>query len=166
MKGKALAGEIPFRWRTDFDFPWAGGWEENQDGRTHERDLVTIIPGRNRSQAVIFADHYDTAYMADCFDAHGARVAAAGADDNHSATATLMLSAPILLDLSREGRLGCDIWLIHLTGEEFPSDCLGARALCQRLIEGTLKLHLSDGKTRDLSRTDSRPLRHGHDRAQ
>jgi hypothetical protein len=107
---------------------------------------------------VIFADHYDTAYMADCYDAHGARVAAAGADDNHSATATLMLSAPILLDLSREGRLGCDIWLIHLTGEEFPSDCLGARALCQRLIEGTLKLHLPEGNTRDLSRVQVRGL--------
>jgi Peptidase family M28 len=158
MKGKALAGEIPFQWRTDFDFPWADGWEANQDGRAHERNLLTIIPGRNRGQAVIFADHYDTAYMADCYDAHGARVAAAGADDNHSATATLMLSAPILLDLSREGRLGCDIWLIHLTGEEFPSDCLGARALCQRLIEGTLKLHLSDGKTRDLSRVQIRGL--------
>ncbi|HBI43755.1 MAG TPA: hypothetical protein DDY78_13020 [Planctomycetales bacterium] len=158
MKGKALAGEIPFQWRTDFDFPWADGWAANQDGRSHERDLLTIIPGRNRGQAVIFADHYDTAYMADCYDAHGARVAAAGADDNHSATATLMLSAPILLDLSREGRLGCDVWLVHLTGEEFPSDCLGARALCQRLIEGTLKLHLPDGKTRDLSRVQVRGL--------
>ena len=107
---------------------------------------MTIIPGRNRGQAVIFADHYDTAYMADCYGKDG-RVSAAGADDNHSATATLMLSAPIFLDMSREGRLGCDIWLIHLTGEEFPSDCLVARALCQRLIEGTLKLHLPDGKS-------------------
>ena len=43
-------------------------------------------------------------------------------------------------------------WLIHLTGEEFPSDCLGARNLCQRLIEGSLRLHLPDGGARDLSR--------------
>ena len=39
MKNKALTGEIPFQWRTDFDYPWADGWEANQDGRTHERDL-------------------------------------------------------------------------------------------------------------------------------
>ncbi len=158
ITGKALAGELPFHWRTDFDFPWADGWEENQDGRTHERDLVTIIPGKNRGQAVIFADHYDTAYMADCYDTHGARVAAAGADDNHSATATLMLAAPVLLDLSKAGRLGCDVWLVHLTGEEFPSDCLGARSLTQRLVEGTLKLHLPGGKTRDLSKVEIRGL--------
>ena len=37
---------VPFHWRTDFDFPWAGGWLDNQDGRTYERDIVTIIPGR------------------------------------------------------------------------------------------------------------------------
>src|SRR5258708_16605609 len=63
-----------------------------------------------------------------------------------------MLAWPIFLALSQEGRLGCDVWLIHLTGEEFPADCLGARALTQRLIEGTLKLHLPDGKTKDLSK--------------
>ena len=65
-----------------------------------------------------------------------------------------MLAAPILLDLSRQGKLGCDVWLVHLTGEEFPSDCLGARALCQRLVEGTLKLRLPGGTTRDLSRVE------------
>ena len=106
------------------------------------------------------ADHYDTAYMADRYEpqygGNGARVAAAGADDNHSATAALMLAAPMLLDLSQEGQLGCDVWLVHLTGEEFPSDCLGARALTQRLVEGTLKLHLPGGKTRDLSKTEVR----------
>ena len=73
------------------------------------------------------ADHYDTAYMEDCYEkdrgGSGARLAAAGADDNHSATAALMLGAPIFLELSRAGRLACDIWLVHLTGEEFPSDC-------------------------------------------
>ena len=24
MAGKALAGDLPFRWRTDFEFPWIG----------------------------------------------------------------------------------------------------------------------------------------------
>ena len=102
------------------------------------------------------ADHYDTAYMEDIYykdqGGSGARLAASGADDNHSATAALMRAAPIFCDLSREGKLGCDIWLIHLTGEEFPSDCLGARHLCQQLVEGTLKLRLAEGEERDLSK--------------
>jgi hypothetical protein len=33
-----------------------------------------------------------------------------------------------------------------LTGEEFPSDCLGARAFCKALVEKTLKLHTATGK--------------------
>jgi hypothetical protein len=49
--------------------------------------------------------------------------------------------------------LGCDVWLIHLTGEEFPADCLGARYLCQCLLEGNLQLQLGGGRRRDLSRT-------------
>jgi hypothetical protein len=101
------------------------------------------------------ADHYDTAYMCDHYErdygGRGARVAACGADDNHSATAALMLAAPIFLELSRKGRLGCDVWLVHLTGEEFPADCLGARHLTQALIEGNFALHLAEGKKRDLS---------------
>jgi hypothetical protein len=102
------------------------------------------------------ADHYDTAYMEDVYykDQGGccARLAAAGADDNDSATAALMRAAPIFCDLSQERKLGCDIWLIHLTGEEFPSDCLGARHLCQQLVEGTLKMRLPEGRKQDLSR--------------
>src|SRR5205814_9054976 len=98
-----------------------------------------------------------TAYMDDhCetqYGGNGARIAVAGADDNHSATAALMLDAPQFLKLSRTGRLGCDIWLIHLTGEEFPADCMGARHLCQGLVEGTLKMRNAlDGRTKNLSR--------------
>ena len=55
--------------------------------------------------------------------------------------------------MSRAGKLACDVWLVHLTGEEFPSDCLGARDLSQRLIEGTLRMRLRSGRWRDLSRT-------------
>jgi hypothetical protein len=88
----------------------------------------------------------------------GARLAACGADDNHSATAAMMLAAPIFLDMSRKGQLERDIWLIHLTGEEFPSDCLGARALTERLVEGALRLHLPTGKPRDLSKVRVRGL--------
>jgi Zn-dependent M28 family amino/carboxypeptidase len=157
LKGKALVGDLPFRWRTDFDFGWMGGWRRNQAEEAEERDLLVVIPGRDRTRAVIMADHYDTAYMADCYEKDqggtGARLAAAGADDNHSATAALMLGASVFLELSKAGRLGCDVWLVHLTGEEFPSDCLGARHLSQLLVEGRLKARLAGGRWRDLSGT-------------
>jgi hypothetical protein len=157
MSGRAVVGELPFRWQTDFPFSWWGGWLKNQQEKTYERDLVVVIPGRNRRRAVVMADHYDTAYMEDLFGytkgGGGPRLAAAGADDNHSATAALMLAAPIFLDLSRQGRLACDIWLVHLTGEEFPADCMGARHLCQSLVEGTLRIRLADGRWKDLSRS-------------
>ena len=155
-----LVGELPFRWRTDFDFDWMGGWLHNQTGKTYERNLIIVIPGRDRSQAVVMADHYDTAYMEDRYQVDrggdGARLAAPGADDNHSATATLMLAAPIFLELSRSGQLDCDIWLIHLTGEEFPADSLGSRHLCQSLIDGDVQMHLANGAMQDLSGTSVR----------
>ena len=162
MQGKALAGEFPFTWRTDFDYDWMGGWKRNQAGETKERDLVCVIPGRDRRQAVIMGDHYDTAYMEDRYGymkgGKGPRLSAAGADDNHSATATLMLAAPILMELSRAGKLACDVWLVHLTGEEFPADCLGARHLSERLVEGNLRIHLTNGRERDLSQVRVRGL--------
>jgi len=158
MHGKAMAGELPFQWQTDFDFPWMDGWLANQLGKVKERNLMVVIPGKDRSRAVIMADHYDTAYMEDLYykDRGGklARVAAAGADDNHSATAALMMATPIFLKLSRAGKLDCDVWLVHLTGEEFPADCLGARNLTQSIVEGTLKLHIPGQKTRDLSKVE------------
>jgi hypothetical protein len=156
LTGKALVGDLPFTWRTDFDFSWSGGWLKNQDGQLHERDLIVVIPGRDHRRAVIMADHYDTAYMQDHYDeeygGNGARLAASGADDNHSATAALMLGAPVFLDLSKRGKLACDIWLIHLTGEEFPADCLGARHLSQQVVQGTLHMRLPSGGAHDLSR--------------
>jgi len=157
MSHKALVGELRFAWRTDFEYPWMGGWLDNREGRVCERNLLVAIPGRDRSRAVIMADHYDTAYMEDRYEASqggdGARLAAAGADDNHSATAALLLAAPIFLALARAGRLACDVWLVHLTGEEFPADCLGARQLCRSLVEGDLRVDLPGGRSRDLSGT-------------
>ncbi len=154
MTSKALVGDLPFLWKTDFCYSWMGGWLNNQEGHLEERDLIVVIPGKDRSRTVIMADHYDTAYMADSYESEsGARLAAAGADDNHSATTALMLGAPIFLELSQAGKLACDIWLIHLTGEEFPADCLGARHLSRCLVEGTLTMRLAGGKPRDLSGT-------------
>jgi hypothetical protein len=157
MEAKALVGELPFRWETLFDFTLYGGWLGNQNGEIHERNLLVIIPGKNRKQAVILADHYDTAYMEDIYEKErggsGARLAARGADDNYSASSTLLQAVSIYLKLSKDGRLERDIWLLHLTGEEFPSDCMGARNLCQALVEKNLFLK-TEGKTSiDLSDT-------------
>jgi Zn-dependent M28 family amino/carboxypeptidase len=157
MEGQAFCGEVPFRWKTDFDFPLFGGWKSNQENQLHERDILVVIPGKDHSQAIVLADHYDTAYMEDVYDkargGSGARSSAAGADDNYSATATLLQAAPIYLKLAQAGRLQKDIWLLHLTGEEFPADCLGARHFCQAVIENQLKL-VQDGKEAiDLSAT-------------
>ncbi len=172
MTGKALAGDVPFQWRTDADYSWMGGWRKNEKTKA-ERNLLIMIPGRNRSEAIIMADHYDTAFMEDKYEKDrggtGARLAASGADDNYSATASLMLAAPIFLEMSRKGKLGCDIWLVHLTGEEFPADCLGARAMAARLVSRSLKLRLPRGKTKDLSKITVRGLyvsdmiAHNHD---
>jgi hypothetical protein len=154
-RNRALVGEVPFRWQTEFHYPWMGGWLHNQEGKAHERDIVVVIPGRDRGRAVLMCDHYDTAYMYDHYlpnyGGNGARVAAAGADDNCSATAALMLGAPIFLELSRAGSLACDVWLVHLTGEEYPAEGLGARQLCENLVEGNLHLQLPDGRLHDLS---------------
>jgi len=158
MEGLAEAGEVPFKWETDFDFTQFGGWKANQDGKEYERNILVIIPGRNRKEAVILGDHYDTAYMEDVYDktegGSGARLAAAGADDNHSATSTLLLAAPLYLQLAKEGKLERDIWLLHLTGEEFPSDCMGARDFCQNYVQKTLKMRRMDGSFKDLSEVE------------
>ena len=157
MAGRAVCGEIPFPWTTDFDYALFGGWRNSRDGHFGERNLLVVIPGLNRREAVVLADHYDTAYMEDVYDqsrgGNGARRAAPGADDNHSATAALLQAAPIFLKMSREGRLERDVWLLHLTGEEFPSDCMGARQFAQALVEGTLCLKRADGPPLDLSAT-------------
>lgn len=157
MEGKAFGGDLPFRWETDFPFPYFDGWVKNQEGKEHERNLIVVIPGNNRKEAVAMADHYDTAYMENLYEGArggtGPRLAAPGADDNYSATATLLNAASIFLELAKAGRLERDIWLLHLTGEEFPSDCLGARHFCQAAVEKKLRLRVDPGGWLDLSAT-------------
>ncbi len=63
-----------------------------------------------------------------------------------------MLAAPIFMKLSRAGKLGCDVWLVHLTGEEFLADCLGARHLAQAIVERRLMLHRPGKRAQNLSR--------------
>jgi hypothetical protein len=143
-------GELPFSWKTHYPFPWMGGWLRNQEEKCHERNLLVKIPGRDRTRAVIMADHYDTAYMYDHYEAvnggNGARLSSAGSDDNCSATAALMLGAPAFIDLSKHGRLACDVWLVHLTGEEYPAEGLGNAKMCQWLVEDSLVLTTRDGR--------------------
>lgn len=157
LAGVARVGELPFKWETDFDFTLYGGWQHDQDGKEYERNILVVIPGKKRGEAVVMGDHYDTAYMEDVYyearGGDGARIGAAGADDNDSATATLLQAAPIFLKLAKEGKLERDVWLIHLTGEEFPSDCMGARKFCQALVEKSLKLHVENDQWIDLSET-------------
>jgi hypothetical protein len=154
LAGRAEVVDHVFRWETDFDFPWMRGWARNQEAPS-ERNIVAVIPGANRREAVVMADHYDTAYMEDVYypesGGDALRAPACGADDNHSATTALLLAAEQLLPLSRAGKLARDVWLVHLTGEEFPTDCLGARALAQALVEHRLQLTAEDGSTRDVS---------------
>jgi Peptidase family M28 len=158
MQGLAVTGELAFKWETLFDFTQYGGWLGNQKGKIHERNLLVVIPGKNRKQAVVMGDHYDTAYMEDIYEkdrgGSGARLAARGADDNYSASSTLLQAAPVFLKMSREGKLERDIWLIHLTGEEFPSDCMGARNFCKSLIENNLILQVDSNTRINLSDTE------------
>ena len=68
MTGQALAGELPFRWQTDFDYSWMGGWLQEPGASRPSAICSMMIPGKDRRRAVIMADHYDTAYMADHYD--------------------------------------------------------------------------------------------------
>ena len=155
MVGVAECVDQAFTWDTDFAYPWMDGWAKNQRGDGHERNIVMMIPGKNRGEAVIMGDHYDTAYMEDVYDSDRGgdtlRAPASGADDNHSATTALLLAAEQLLPLSKAGKLERDVWLIHLTGEEFPADSLGARAVVQALVEKRLAFTAEDGSIRDVS---------------
>jgi len=156
MTGRAEVVDHVFRWETDFPFPWMEGWAANQSGTARERNIVCVIPGANRGEAVIMGDHYDTAYMEDVYDADAGgdmlRAPAQGADDNHSATTALLHAAEQLLPLAKAGKLKRDVWLVHLTGEEFPADCLGARAIGRELVEGRLGFTAEDGSRRDVSK--------------
>jgi hypothetical protein len=154
MDGRAEVLDHVFAWQTDFAYPWMEGWARNLEG-PRERNVVVVIPGRDRGAAIVMADHTDTAYMEDVYDADRGgdklRAPAAGADDNCSATSALLHAADALLPLARAGELARDVWLVHLTGEEFPADSLGARALAQALVERSLHLTAADGSVRDVS---------------
>jgi hypothetical protein len=93
-----------------------------------QSNLIAIIPGTApdaSARPILMADHVDTAYCEDAYGKTHERISAPGADDNATATATLLRAAE-LLSGTKPAR---DVWLVHLTGEEFPADDLGARHL-------------------------------------
>jgi len=96
-------------------------------------NLIAVIPGTGKDAArrpVVMADHIDTAFCDEVFEKNKTRVSAPGADDNLSATGVLLRAAESL----RQKHLTHDVWLVHLTGEEFPADDLGARYFLGRLL--------------------------------
>ena len=108
-------------------FKWRGIKQSN---------LIAVIKGKNSSPEnpkIILADHIDTAVAEDTYDKTGKRVTVMGASDNVTATATLLRAAEILRNYTPD----TDVLLLHLTGEEFPSDGLGAwHFLSEALQEG------------------------------
>ncbi len=99
-----------------------------------QSNLIAIIPGSlqgNKNKPVLMADHMDTAFCENVFDEHGERVSTAGADDNSTAVAALLRAGEIL----RDSRPKHDIWLVHITGEEFPSDGLGTRHFLSEMLK-------------------------------
>lgn len=95
-----------------------------------QSNLIAIIKGSGGGPPVIMADHIDAACEEDTFEQTRRRVTTPGADDNATATAALLGAAALL----RDARPRRDIWLVHLTGEEFPSDDLGARYFLSELM--------------------------------
>ncbi len=95
-----------------------------------QTNLIAEIPGSDRRlPPLLVADHVDTAFDED-LAIKGIYMAVPGAHDNASASSALLRAAEVLKD-RRPRRT---IWLVHFTGEEFPADDLGARALVSKML--------------------------------
>jgi hypothetical protein len=106
-------------WRQDF--VWRGMPQTN---------LVAVIPGTDRDlPPLVIADHVDTAFDED-LAMKGIWMAVPGADDNSTGSAAVLRAADVLRDRQPQRT----IWLVHFTGEEFPADDLGARALVSAML--------------------------------
>ena len=157
MTGRAEVVDHVFRWETDFAFPWMEGWAKNQQRAARAQHRVRDPrqePRRGGDHGRPLRHRVHGGRLRRRARRRRAARAGRGADDNHSATTALLLAAEQLLPLARAGKLERDVWLVHLTGEEFPADCLGARALCQALVERRLAFTAEDGSPRDVSHVD------------
>jgi hypothetical protein len=116
-------------------------------GRTFD-NVIVDIPGRT-DEWVLLADHYDAAVSEETFEPGAGPVRAApGANDNLTATAALLEAARLLSPLARtQSGLGAawplrrGIRIVHLTGEEFPADCLGARVYVANALAARERIH-------------------------
>jgi len=53
-RARAQVFDHRFTWRTEFDLSWSEAWTQNQQGQAQERNIVVVIPGKDRTQAVIW----------------------------------------------------------------------------------------------------------------
>ena len=100
-----------------------------------QANLIAFIPagGAHKcNEPVLFVDHIDTAFEADTYDETRRRQTTQGADDNASGLVALTQSVSILKETQKHA---CrDIWLVHLTGEEYPAASLGVVYFLQQLL--------------------------------
>ncbi|CAF2922629.1 unnamed protein product [Rotaria sp. Silwood2] len=100
-----------------------------------QANLFAYIPAggsRKCNEPVVFIDHIDTAFERDTFANTGQRRTTPGADDNVSGLVALLQSASIL---KQTQETACrDIWLVHMTGEEYPAASLGVSHFLQQLL--------------------------------
>lgn len=100
-----------------------------------QANLIAFLPAggtRKCAEPVLFLDHIDTAFEEDTFYNTGQRRTTQGADDNVSGLVALLHSVSILKETQKHA---CrDIWLVHLTGEEYPAASLGIVYFLQQLL--------------------------------
>jgi Zn-dependent M28 family amino/carboxypeptidase len=97
-------------------------------------NLIAKVKGSlppSQNKPVLIADHYDTAFEEDTFEKTKVRQASRGANDNYVATSGLLTAARYFQGAKPKH----DIWFVHLTGEEFPGDDLGARIFVRDLLK-------------------------------
>ncbi len=96
-----------------------------------QSNLIAVIEGQDPTlPPIVLADHIDSAIAEDVFESTGQRVTAPGANDNSTATSLLLQSAKVLRGVKPKR----PIWLVHLTGEEFPAVDLGARHFLSEMM--------------------------------
>jgi len=103
-----------------------------------EANLIVKIPGtlpRDKNRPIIFVDHVDKAIAEDHYAKTNEKITTGGADDNGTATAAELMASEIYAERYLEKPPAHDIWLFHITGEEYPGSSLGARHQVGRMLK-------------------------------